>query len=59
MSSSTGVAKEIASVITGILLLFSATGIYIKHVAQRTRAKRSILPSSNKNNPNGNGGNRI
>ncbi len=30
MSSSTGVAKEIASVITGILLLFSATGIYIR-----------------------------
>jgi len=59
MSSSTGVAKEIASVITGILLLFSATGMYIKYVAQRTRAKQSVLPSSNGNNQNGNGGNRI
>lgn len=43
MSSSTGVAKEIASVITGILLLFSATGIYIKYKARHIRDKKEIL----------------
>ena len=33
MSSMVGVAKEIASVITGILLLFSACGQYFRTVA--------------------------
>ena len=35
MSSSVGVAKEIASLITGILLLFAACGNYMKYRAER------------------------
>jgi len=35
MSSSLGVAKEIASLITGILLLFAACGNYMKYRAER------------------------
>lgn len=35
MSSSLGVAKEIASLITGILLLFSACGGYFRYLARR------------------------
>lgn len=37
MSSTIGVPKEIASVITGIILLFSACGAYIKYLAHRRR----------------------
>ena len=36
MSSSVGVAKEIASLITGILLLFASCGNYMKYRAERT-----------------------
>ncbi len=39
MSSTVGVPKEIASVVTGILLLFSACGGYIRYVAVRKRDK--------------------
>ena len=35
MSSSVGVAKEIASLITGILLLFAACGEFMKILGQR------------------------
>lgn len=35
MSSNLGVAKEIASLITGILLLFSACGTYFQYLARR------------------------
>lgn len=35
VSSSTGVAKEIASLITGLLLLFSASGTYINSLAAK------------------------
>ena len=35
MSSSIGVAKEIASLITGILLLFAACGNYMRYRAER------------------------
>lgn len=35
VSSSTGIAKEIASLITGLLLLFSASSIYIKNRADK------------------------
>lgn len=35
MSSSVGVAKEIASLITGILLLFAACGNYLRYRAER------------------------
>jgi simple sugar transport system permease protein len=41
MSSAVGVPKEIASVITGVLLLFSACGAYIRHQARRLREKLS------------------
>ena len=37
MSSTTGAPKEIASVITGIMLLFSACGGYIRYLADRKR----------------------
>lgn len=37
MSSTTGAPKEIASVITGIMLLFSACGEYIRYLANRKR----------------------
>ena len=36
MSSSVGVAKEIASLITGILLLFASCGNYMKYRAERS-----------------------
>lgn len=39
MSSMTGVPKEIASVVTGIMLVFSACGIYMRHVAGKKRDK--------------------
>ena len=35
MSSNLGVAKEIASLITGILLLFSACGGFFRYLARR------------------------
>ena len=35
MSSTVGVAKEIASLITGILLLFASCGNYMKYKAAR------------------------
>ena len=35
MSSTLGVAKEIASLITGILLLFASCGNYMKYKAAR------------------------
>lgn len=41
MSSSLGVAKEIASLITGILLLFSACGGYFRYLAHR-RLERAV-----------------
>jgi len=41
MSSTVGVPKEIASVITGILLLFSACGAYMRYLAHRGRERRA------------------
>ena len=41
MSSTLGVAKEIASLITGILLLFSACGGYFRYLAHR-RLERAV-----------------
>lgn len=48
MSSSIGVAKEIASLITGILLLFAACGNYMKYLAERRiqQAADTMQPSS-------------
>lgn len=43
MSSMAGVAKEIASLITGILLLYASCGTYMKIVAARTLQKRADL----------------
>jgi len=47
MSSSIGVAKEIASLITGILLLFAACGNYMKYLAERRiqQAADTMQPS--------------
>ena len=42
MGSATGVVREIASVITGILLLFSALGSYIKEKAERFNQQFSL-----------------
>ena len=39
MSSISGIRQEIASVITGLILLFSATGTYIKYRIKTTRDK--------------------
>jgi simple sugar transport system permease protein len=39
MSSTVGVPKEIASVVTGILLLFSACGAYMRYLAGRQRER--------------------
>jgi len=39
MSSTIGVSKEIASVITGIILLFSACGGFLIYIAKRQKAK--------------------
>ena len=41
MSSTLGVAKEVASMITGILLLFSACGGYFRFLAHR-RLERAV-----------------
>jgi simple sugar transport system permease protein len=37
MSSVLNVQREIAQVITGLILLFSACGEYIKHIVNRAR----------------------
>ncbi|MCK9444653.1 MAG: ABC transporter permease [Tissierellaceae bacterium] len=39
MSSIAGVRQEIASVITGLILLFSATNVYIQHKIRTTKEK--------------------
>lgn len=39
MTSTIGVSVEIASVITGLLLLFSACGVYIRHLARKSKDK--------------------
>ena len=45
MSSSVGVAKEIASLITGIMLLFAACGNYMKYRAARTMQQTAEIAS--------------
>lgn len=37
MSSTVGVPQEIASVVTGLILLFSACGAYIQHLVKRSK----------------------
>ncbi|HZK29048.1 MAG TPA: ABC transporter permease [Clostridia bacterium] len=44
MGSVTGIVREIASVITGILLLFSALGSYIKDIAVRYSQRFPLKP---------------
>lgn len=39
MSSTVGVPREIADVVTGVLLLFSACGAYMRHLAHRRRER--------------------
>ena len=52
MSSNVGVPKDIASVIIGILLMFSASGLYIEETLQRlkrtTRSKRGAKTDTDK-----------
>ena len=45
MSSSVGVVKEIASLITGIMLLFASCGNYMKYRAARTMQKTKEIAS--------------
>jgi simple sugar transport system permease protein len=49
MKSTAGVDAEIASVITGVILLFSACNAYIKWKAANIKARKS-LPANNENN---------
>ena len=39
MSSQAGIRQEIASVIIGLILLFSACGEYVKHKVSRLKEK--------------------
>jgi simple sugar transport system permease protein len=39
MSSKAGLDAEIASVITGLILLFSACGAYIRYLAKKNKDK--------------------
>ena len=48
MSASVGVAKEIASLITGILLLFASCGNYMKYRAARKMQQAADLRQDNK-----------
>lgn len=41
MTSTEGLSVEIASVITGLLLLFSACGVYIRHLAHKSNDRIS------------------
>ena len=45
MSSSLGVAKEIASLISGILLLFASCGNYMRYCAERRMQQAADVPS--------------
>ena len=51
MSSRLGVAKEIASLISGILLLFAACGNYMKFVAERKIQQAADLPLGGEDQP--------
>ena len=46
MGSNLGVAKEIASLITGILLLFASCGNYMKYVAARRMQQAADIPAA-------------
>jgi simple sugar transport system permease protein len=52
MSSNVGVPKDIASVIIGILLMFSASGLYIEeklqHLGRAVRSKRDSKTDKDK-----------
>ncbi len=48
MSSKVGVAKEIASLITGILLLYASCGTYMKMMAHRALQNEADLSAGNK-----------
>lgn len=41
MSSASGLEAEIASVITGVILLFSACGVFLKHLLARAKERRN------------------
>lgn len=48
MTSQIGISVEIASVITGLLLLFSACGAYIRHLAMRSHERINDVESAAK-----------
>ena len=50
MSSTVGVPKEIANVVTGILLLFSACGTYIRSLAHKKRERLSFEVKAERGN---------
>ena len=51
MSSRLGVAKEIASLITGILLLFASCGNYMRYVAERKMQQAADIAGTNPTAP--------
>ena len=51
MSSSVGVAKEIASLITGILLLFASCGNYMKFMAERRMQQETDIAGTGRPRP--------
>ncbi len=61
MSSRVGVAKEIASLITGILLLFASCGNYLKYrAARRLQQADDLRPDGNASRtPGGKGGKEV
>lgn len=48
MSSATGAPREIVTVVIGIMMVFSACGIYIRHVAKRAGEKLNITMEQQK-----------
>ena len=55
MSSCLGVAKEIASLITGILLLFASCGNYMKYIAERKMQQEADIAGNDRGEPDGTG----
>ena len=52
MSSTLGVAKEIASLITGILLLFASCGNYMRYRAERRMQQEADIAGTGRKEPN-------
>ena len=48
MSSTAGLDAEIASVITGLILLFSACGVFIQYKVKRAKDRIDEIEKNNK-----------